>query len=226
MSAFVIGSTGLCGSQILKNAVSSGNFGVVNAISRRGVEGNDKINSIIETDSTKWPDIIRKQGKGVSVFFSGFGTTRADAGGIENFKKIDYGTNLECAKAARDAGIETFVLVSSGGASEGSFFPYLKIKGELENRILELKFPRTIILRPGILLGKREKSKGVFTDLATSVGNAIKSTPFRFIMYPISGEDVGKTAVNLANEPFNKSDSEVVKIVGGGELIDLANSLN
>lgn len=224
MSAFVIGSTGLVGSQILKAAVKSTEFDSVFTVRRRVVEDDDKVKSIVEKDATKWPDIIKENSNGVKVFFSGFGTTRADAGGIENFKKIDYGTNYACAKAAKEAGINTFVLVSSLGANLSSIFPYMKIKGQLEDDIIALKFPRTIIIRPGALVGKREKPKGFFNDLTASLGSAVKGTAFKFLLYPISGEEVGKVAVHLASES-NASDSEVVKIVSGNELDEIVKTI-
>lgn len=225
MSAFVIGSTGLVGSQILKAAVKSTNFETVYTVSRRQTEGGDKVQGVIEEDATKWPEVIKERSNGVKTFFSGFGTTKADAGGIENFKKIDYGTNYDCAKAAKEAGIDTYVLVSSLGANASSMFPYMKIKGELENDIVALKFPRTIIIRPGALLGKREKSKGFFNDMAASIGNTVKGTPLKFLMHPITDEEVAKVALHLTSELFTKGDAEVVKVIGGNELDDLVKTL-
>ncbi|CUM45141.1 Protein FMP52, mitochondrial [Debaryomyces fabryi] len=225
MSAFIIGSTGLVGAQLLKVAANSNNFETVYTVSRRSAGGGDKVKGIVETDSDKWPDIIRENSKGVRTFFSAFGTTRADAGGVENFKKIDYGINYECAKAAKEAGVETFVLVSSVGANESSMLFYLKSKGKLENDIIALKFPRTIIIRPGALLGKREKSQSFANDLFQKFGAMVKGTPLKFIAYPITGEEVGKVAVHLASEPFPQDNGEVVKIVSKNELDDLVKSL-
>ena len=225
MSAFIIGSTGLVGAQLLKIAAESSKFETVNTVSRRPVDGGDKVHDVVETDTDKWPEVIRENSKGVRTFFSAFGTTKADAGGAENFKKIDYGINYECAKAAKEAGIETFVLVSSLGANESSMFFYLKTKGKLENDIIALKFPRTIILRPGALLGKREKSKGMANDLAQKWGNMVKGTPFKFTAYPITGEELSKVAVHLASEPLTQGDDPVVKAVGGNELDELVKNL-
>jgi uncharacterized protein YbjT (DUF2867 family) len=37
--------------------------------------------------------------------------------------------------------------------------PYLKMKGELEDAVKALDFEHTVILRPGLILGSREKSR-------------------------------------------------------------------
>ncbi|CAG89385.1 DEHA2F15070p [Debaryomyces hansenii CBS767] len=225
MSAFIIGSTGLVGAQLLKVAAESNKFETVHTVSRRPVDGRDKVQGVVETDTAKWPEVIRENSKGVRTFFSAFGTTRADAGGVENFKKIDYGINYECAKAAKEAGIETFVLVSSLGANESSMLFYLKSKGKLENDIIALEFPRTIIIRPGALLGKRQKSQGIANEIFQKWGNMVKGTPFKFTAYPITGEEVAKVAVHLASEPLTQGDGPVVKAVGTSELDHLVKSL-
>lgn len=225
MSAFVIGSTGLVGSQILKAAAKSTSFETVHTVSRRATDGGDKVQGVIEKDTDKWPDVIKENSRGVRTFFSGFGTTKADAGGIENFKKIDYGINYNCAKAAKEAGIDTYVLVSSLGANETSMFPYLKLKGKLENDVIGMKFARTIIIRPGVLLGEREKSKGFLNKAFAGFGGMVKGTLLKFLMYPITGDEVAKVAVHLASEPLAQDNGEVVKIVGQNELDELVKSL-
>lgn len=38
-------------------------------------------------------------------------------------------------------------------------FPYTKMKGKLEDAIIALKFKRTVILRPALLVGERQESR-------------------------------------------------------------------
>lgn len=66
--------------------------------------------------------------------------------------------NVELAKAAHAAGTETFVFVSSTGTRGllGSVAPYSKMKIGVEDTIKSLGFKQSIILRPGLLMGKRE----------------------------------------------------------------------
>lgn len=214
----MIGSTGLVGSHIVEDALKK--FGEVKTITRRPLKKElDRAKDLLETDLGKWPKLIQEQAKDSKVFFSAFGTTRADAGGIENFRRIDYGTNYDCAKAAKEAGVETFVLVSSGGANKGSWVPYFQIKGQLEHDVVELKFPRTIILKPGLLLGPREKSKGWTKDMLDGLSGCIHGS-FIQRYTSVRGSDVGYVAVKLAEESFEGN--HVVKYVGNQEINKLA----
>jgi uncharacterized protein YbjT (DUF2867 family) len=51
------------------------------------------------------------------------------------------------------------VLVSSSGADATSRFGYPKMKGELEDAVKALDFEKTVILRPGLIVGSREDSR-------------------------------------------------------------------
>jgi hypothetical protein len=67
---------------------------------------------------------------------------------------------LENAKAAKAAGVKSYVFISSSGTRSyvSSFVPYSKMKIGVEDAIKELGFENAIILRPGMILG-REKPK-------------------------------------------------------------------
>jgi len=93
------------------------------------------------------------------MFLSALGTTRAAAGGLANQRMIDYELNLQLAKAAKDAGVQTYVLVSYTGATTKGFTPYAKLKGELEDAVKALGFKHCVILRPGLLVGERKESR-------------------------------------------------------------------
>lgn len=93
------------------------------------------------------------------MFLSGLGTTKKDAGGLENQRKIDYQLNFDLAKAAKDAGVKTYVLISSTGADSKSWFPYTQMKGQLEDDVIALGFERTVISRPGLIVGDRESKR-------------------------------------------------------------------
>jgi uncharacterized protein YbjT (DUF2867 family) len=87
------------------------------------------------------------------------GTTRAQAGSFAAQKEIDYDLNLALAKSAKAAGTKTYVLVSTASANPSSMMGYLKMKGELEEAVKEVGFERTVIVRPGLLVGSRQDSR-------------------------------------------------------------------
>jgi len=97
------------------------------------------------------------------------GTTRGAAGSLEAQRAIDYDLNLALAKAAKEAGVGTYVLVSSGAASAKHSFPYLRMKGELEEAVRGVGFDHLVILRPGLLRGQREKPRLVERILGAGI---------------------------------------------------------
>lgn len=226
MSWIVFGATGLCGLEILKTADKSASVTQLTSVTRRSFDfASEKVNKIVEADSAKYPEIIKSQKP--SVVLSGLATTRAAAGSAEKFVAIDHDINLEIAKAAKEAGAHTFVIVSSAGASALLPFLYFKTKGRLDDDIIALKFPRTIILRPGPLLGEREKPKGFLNDATAAVFKHVHNTFLGNALFaPIYGSELALVAVHLAEQPPKDDLSKPeVNIVGSKELVKLANSL-
>lgn len=137
---------------------------------------------MVSADSEQWPTQLSAVSPAPSIFFSALGTTRGSAGSFENQRKIDYDLNLNLAKAAKTSGSKVYVLVSSGGADASSRFPYLKMKGELEESIKALEFQHMVILRPGLIVGNRQETRlgeavaRKFASLVGSLGNAFKDS--------------------------------------------------
>ncbi|KAL2855991.1 protein fmp52-2, mitochondrial [Aspergillus pseudoustus] len=160
-TAAIFGSTGGVGSQILATLLASDKISSVKTISRRiPKHDSPKLQAIEEPDITKWAGLIQTLSPQPSVFYNAVGTTRAAAGGIANQWKIDHDSVIESARAAKDAGVKTFVFISSGG-TRGFLFqytPYAKMKVGVEDTVREMGFDQTIILRPGMIIG-REVSK-------------------------------------------------------------------
>jgi len=218
-AAFIIGSTGLVGNFIVKHSPEFYKNVFTLSRSQPDYTSDSKIQSILEKDSTKWASMLQSIEGPIDTFFSALGTTKAKAGGIENQYKIDYDLNLELAKAAKAKGVKKYVLVSSIGASSGSRFPYMKMKGELEDAVIELGFDHTIILRPGALVGERKEDKGFLNNLMASVTSKFIDTPVaKYAMSPIHGEQVALAALKLAAKPS----TEKVLIVSGTDLNKVA----
>jgi len=156
-SNLVIGSTGLVGSYILAALLADNT--VTHTISRRAPKSTGPtLHPIVEADSTQWALRLRDIKPAPSTVFSALGTTRAQAGGIDNQWKIDHDLNVQLAHAARESDVRHFVFVSSAGTEgllSGSV-PYSKMKKGVEATIKSLDFETAIILRPGLILGERE----------------------------------------------------------------------
>ncbi|KAH7323244.1 hypothetical protein B0I35DRAFT_427355 [Stachybotrys elegans] len=178
--AAVIGSTGLVGSNILSQLLAARSNSASNpvyTITRRTPSASSScLSATVETDTSKWADILSRLNPAPSVVFSGLGTTRAAGGGIQNQWKIDHDLNVELVKASRAAGADTFVFISSAGTRNFPFsrLPYSQMKNGVEDAIKDQGFKQAIIVRPGMILGQREEARmaeGLVQSMVRGLGN-------------------------------------------------------
>ncbi|ODV58818.1 uncharacterized protein ASCRUDRAFT_38440, partial [Ascoidea rubescens DSM 1968] len=163
----------------------------------------------------------------IDIFFSGLGTTRKNVNSFADQYKIDHDLNLELAKAVKEAGIGTYILISSVGANKSSTFPYLKMKGELDQDVIDLKFDRTITVRPGTLIGKREKGDGLWQEAFLSIAATAHGTFLsKLFLSPIYDEEIAKIVAHLVEkEPKLATGSSKVTILDPNDLSQILASI-
>lgn len=156
-TAILIGATGLVGSEILRLLLADGRFGAVVALGRRptGERHARLAEHVVDFGA---PASFEEHVRG-DVLLSALGTTIRAAGGAAAQYRVDHDHQLRVAEAARRNGVATYVLVSASGASPRSRIFYSRMKGELERDVEALGFPRTRILRPGLLDGERREDR-------------------------------------------------------------------
>lgn len=152
--AVVAGGTGLVGGALL--AELSARQVPTTAIARR--TGTPRMH-VLWTCTDLGALEARDIPPGTSVAFCTLGTTIATAGSQEAFRGVDYGLVLAFARACRKAGVPTFVLVTAAQADPGSRIFYNRVKGEVERDVQALGFPSLAILRPSLLLGRRQERR-------------------------------------------------------------------
>lgn len=152
----LVGATGLTGWTMIERAVGRSDV-AIHALSRRHValpKGARMVMVVCEPQD--WPaEIAKSQAR---VLVCALGTTMAKAGKDEAaFRAVDHELVLTCARAAKAAGIEHMIVVSSVGADLTARSFYLRVKGETEGALAKLGFRRLDILRPGLLRGPRDE---------------------------------------------------------------------
>ncbi|TGK09893.1 oxidoreductase [Leptospira fletcheri] len=151
--AIVAGGTGLVGGHLLKELLLDPDWEKVYAFTRRPLSLSHSKLEIVQVDWDRLPDFP----PGVTDAFAALGTTMKRAKTKENFRKTDYEYTLSFAKAAKASGVSHFSLVSSLGADQHSLVFYNKVKGEVEEAVVDLKFPYCGIFRPSLLEGDRSE---------------------------------------------------------------------
>ncbi|RHZ45599.1 uncharacterized protein CDV56_104556 [Aspergillus thermomutatus] len=171
-TAAVFGCTGAVGSQILATLLAIDAFSSVKTISRRlpNVQST-KLEAVEEGDTSKWGGMISSLSPKPSVVFNAVGTTRATAGGLQNQWKIDHDLCIENARAAKEAGVKTYVFISSAGTRGflSRYVPYSKMKVGVEDAIKDLDFEHAIILRPGMIIGRENPKAALLENIVQNL---------------------------------------------------------
>ena len=104
------------------------------------------------------------------------------------------------------------LVVSALGANARSPFFYNRVKGEMENALMEQEWERLTIVRPSMLLGNREKhrvNESLFAPLFRIMPGNLKS---------IAAQDVASAMLKAAFSPF----SQRVEILSSARLRAMA----
>lgn len=142
------------------------------------------------------------------------------AGSFEAQYKIDYDLNLELAKAAKEAGVETYVLISSNSANAQSSFAYVKMKGKLEDDVTALGFKHTVFVRPGLILGGRKAEDKRPAEFAfQTVAKLMRSlTPMLTDFWAQDSATIARAAVDAGVQCVEGKREEGVWVLGQAEI--------
>lgn len=215
-TAIVFGSTGLIGNLLIEELARSDNYSLIRSFVRQTTGITEaKVEEVVTdfSNSSSYSQLIN----GDDIFIC-LGTTIKKAGSVANMEKIDRDLPVEIARAAVSAGVKGIAVVSSIGASAGASNYYLRIKGEMEEGIMQLPFARKAIVRPSMLLGDR-KEKRTGEMVGKVVMTAIKPVMIgKLLKYrAIHGRDVARAMITLLNTPQEKNifESDELKRLSG-----------
>ena len=150
----LVGATGLIGSEVMKLAVGRQDMRLVAVARRESPLPQGARMEMFVADPAKWGEVF--EAVQPTALICALGTTWRKAGRDEEaFRAVDHDLVLATARAAKEAGVERLVAVSSTGADAMSKNRYLRTKGEVERELGRMRFKRLDILRPGLLKGHR-----------------------------------------------------------------------
>lgn len=161
MKVLLLGATGLVGREILKRLEGHRSVTEVSAFVRR--EPSPEVAKLspkarfIVTDFARLPE--SHPCLAADVVISALGTTIRKAGSQEAFRAVDHDIPLKVASFARQKGATQCFVVSALGADAGSPVFYNRVKGEIEQGLRALHFPKLVIVRPSVLMGEREEAR-------------------------------------------------------------------
>ncbi len=199
-SAIVIGATGLVGAQLVAQLAQSDRYHTVYQIVRRQpvVECSAKVQTLIIPDFSQLEEALRDLPLTGGDAFSILGTTQKVAGSKQAFYAVDFSLNLNFAILMHQLGVGHFLLLSATGADSKSLVFYNKVKGELEQAVSQLDFPRLSIFQPSLLIGQHQDSR-LAEGLAQSLFKAFKPViPETWSYRPIEAQRVATAMLKVA----------------------------
>lgn len=215
-TAALIGATGLIGGHLLKFLQDDEAFQTVRVLVRRPVSFNHPKIKVIVIDFSD--EAAFKAGiAGCDAVFCAIGTTQKKVKGDKAaYRKVDYDIPVNAARFCNETGCSHFLLVSSVGAnSKGGNF-YIKLKGEVEEKVQTFGIPSVSIFRPSMLLGNRQESRPM-ESIAQVMSKGL-SFLFPGKYKPIAAQDVAKAMIAACKE--EKSGFQIYHFKEIKELVD------
>jgi uncharacterized protein YbjT (DUF2867 family) len=203
-TALIFGSSGLIGSELLNVVKKNNNYNKIKLFIRSVPNNNDPKVEIVQTDFNnleKYKDSML----GDDCFFC-IGTTRKDTPDKNEYRRVEYNIPVDIAKIVKSNSVKAFIYVSSLGANPNSSGFYLKNKGQVEEELNNLNFPKLAVIRPSILLGNRKVFRlgeriGIFVMQALSIFFLGSLKKYK----PIKAQNVAKAMVAIAQNHDQKT---------------------
>jgi len=212
LSVLLVGATGLVGRECLRLLLADSGFGRIVVVTRRPLSPDvrsPKLGThVVDFDHLNEYDELFD----VDAIICTLGTTIRQAGSRTRFRTVDFDYPLAFARLGRRHGCKHFLVVTALGANTRSRYFYNRVKGELEDSLRSLDYPRLTIVRPSLLLGPRaelrlgeEVAKRVTRWLGPLVPRAFK---------PVEARAVAQSLVRAAREQGSGE-----RVIESGEIV-------
>ena len=156
-TATLIGATGLVGGELLSLLLDDNYFKKVRILVRRPFTMNHPKLERKLVDFSDADSLLVGLDESDVVFCTIGTTMKKVRGNKEVYRKIDYDIPVNIARYCKIMNCKNYIVVSAVGADSGSRNFYLNLKGEVEDLLKKVGIESTYIMRPSMLLGKRNE---------------------------------------------------------------------
>ncbi len=193
--AVIAGASGLVGNLLLEQLLVHPAYAEVSVLVRKKLKvQHPKLKQVlVDFDCL---DDYQHEINGHALFCC-LGTTRSKTPDLKTYRKIDHDYPVQLGKIGAKNSMSQLHLISSLGADISSSFFYIKLKGETEADIKQLKTNRICIYQPSLLTGNRQE-RGIAEHVATGLfklADPLLIGPLKKYK-SISAETVAKAMVN------------------------------
>ncbi|MDA9667535.1 NAD(P)H-binding protein [Candidatus Pelagibacter sp.] len=202
-TALLFGSSGLVGGHLVNQLIKDNNYSKIKLFVRSVPEISDPKVVIIKTafnDLENHKEDIR----GDDCFFC-IGTTKKNSPDKDEYRRVELDIPREVAKIAKLNLVNSFIFVSALYANPKSSGEYIRFKGQVEEELKELNFPKLGIMRPSFLIGNRKEKRlsetigiFVFKLLSPLLLGPLKK------MKPIHSETVAKAMIAVVQNDIQQ----------------------
>lgn len=199
-TAIVLGATGLTGGLLVRKLVADANFEKVILFSRKALAFK---HPKIEEHIVDVLDLTAQDAKfKADMVFCCIGTTKAKTPDLDQYLEIDYGIPLQAARLAKKNNIPKFLVVSAMGANPKSRVFYNRVKGQMEQDLLQLELSETYIFRPSLITGNREEKRigESFANVLMRIINPLIPSAYK----SISADYIAKAMLIVSKSGYDK----------------------
>ncbi|MDA7752050.1 NAD(P)H-binding protein [Candidatus Pelagibacter sp.] len=211
-TALLFGSSGLVGGHLLNQLIKDINYSKVKLFVRSVPEISDPKVEIIKTDFSNLQN-HKEDIKGDDCFVC-IGTTKHNSPDKDDYRRVELDIPKEVAQIAKSNLVNSFIFVSALYANPKSSGDYVRFKGQVEEELKELNFPKLGIMRPSFLIGNRKEKRAsemigifVFKLLSPLLLGPLKK------MKPIHSETVAKAMIAVIQNDIQQHTLESNEIV-------------